>query len=220
MSVSASWSPSSALSTVVMTSQASTLELTATGSLSVFSGLINHQGRLAKFDSDRRRLEVRAEKEFLTKLRLGGSVAVQGVCLTLVEKTSVGLMKFDLLEATLKSSNLAVLPQGARLNLETALAYGDPIGGHPISGHVVETLRVRDVRRLNNSWEVLIELSAVQARSLTEKGSVALDGVSLTVQKLTRESLVVEIVPHTYKSTSICEWQAGHRVNFEPPGLV
>lgn len=147
-------------------------------------------------------------------LALGESVAVQGACLT-VTSVADGRFTADLLDETLRLTALRSLGEGARVNLERALAVGDRLGGHIVSGHVDEcgTLAAIEERGRDIAWRV--GCSAELARMTVMKGSVAIDGVSLTVSGLGDEWLEVNLIPHTLTVTSLGDRRIGDAVNLE-----
>jgi riboflavin synthase len=149
-------------------------------------------------------------------VRQGESICVSGVCLTVLpgipgEENIV----FDVSPETLRRSTLGSLRPGSRVNLERALAASDRFGGHVVAGHVDATTQVAAVVRSGDFWTFTFALSPDWARYVVEKGSIALDGVSLTVASLSASSFDVAVVPHTYSATTLGERKAGELVNVE-----
>lgn len=181
----------------------------------MFTGLIQRTGRLERLTRSAGgwRLLV-SHAPWPEPLAPGESVAVQGACLTVAEACAEGFAA-DLLEETLARTALARLPPGARLNLERALRLGDRLGGHIVSGHVDETGRVRAVGRKGRDATMTVSCSPRLAALTVLKGSIAIDGVSLTVAALAGDSLAVEIIPHTWENTSLSERRVGDAVNLE-----
>ena len=147
-------------------------------------------------------------------LALGESVAVQGVCLTVAELLPGGFAA-DLLDETLRRSALGRLPEGAPLNLERAMKAGGRFGGHIVQGHVDETGKVLSVRDAGRDFELRVSCTEGFARQCVLKGSVAIDGVSLTVTDLGDDFLAVNIIPHTWRHTSLAGLRAGDAVDLE-----
>ncbi len=147
-------------------------------------------------------------------LALGESVAVQGACLT-VTAVGGGFFTADLLDETLRLTVLRQTGEGARLNLERALALGDRLGGHMVSGHVDEagTLGSVETRGRDFAWRV--NCSPALARQTVMKGSIAIDGVSLTVTGVGDDWLEVNLIPLTLKETSLGDRKVGDSVNLE-----
>ena len=144
----------------------------------------------------------------------GDSVAVNGVCLTAVAPGSDGF-EADASRETLSLTTLGRLRVGDRVNLETALRAGEPLGGHLVSGHVDGLGEVRTLRRDARSWRIDFALPPELARYVARKGSICIDGVSLTVNDVADDGFGVNIVPHTWQATIIADYQAGRAVNIE-----
>jgi riboflavin synthase len=185
----------------------------------MFTGLIQEIGTL-------RRITRRAEEAELTvgcafeHLVLGESVAVMGACLT-VTRFSVGEMTAFASVETLEKTGLGEMASGAKVNLEPALKLGDPLGGHLVSGHVDERVRLISRASAGGAERFTIALPAGRlAKQVAEKGSVALDGVSLTVNDVRAESFEVMIIPHTLQATTLGALRPGDRMNIETDVLA
>lgn len=144
----------------------------------------------------------------------GESIAVSGVCLTVLPPTD-GTLRFDVSPETLSRSTLGRSRRGGRVNLERALAVGDRFGGHVVAGHVDATTPIRAVSEEGGFRTVVFALGADWARYVVEKGSIALDGVSLTVARLREADFDVAVVPHTLEATTLGAATAGTVVNVE-----
>lgn len=145
----------------------------------------------------------------------GSSIAVNGVCLTARELTP-GSFSADLAPETLARTNLGALRPGSRVNLERPLAAGGRLSGHIVQGHVDGTGTVETLRELGDgNWWLEIRVPTALTRYLVEKGSIAIDGISLTVARLTGDLLGVAIIPHTYAHTALGEYRTGAAVNLE-----
>ena len=150
----------------------------------------------------------------LKQIRVGDSIAVDGVCLTAVNLAGT----FFTVEAspeTLSRTTLLQAKQGQRVNLEPALKMADPLGGHLVSGHVDGTGEVLEVIPEGNSWRYRFRVGAEISRYLVEKGSVAVDGISLTVAEVGDREFTASVIPHTAQSTTLGGKKAGDRVNLE-----
>ena len=182
----------------------------------MFTGLVEKTGVIRKLGrhSGGWRLEVACELWPDDPVVLGESIAVQGVCLTVAALDANGFTA-DLLDETLRRSALGRLGQGSRINLERAMKLGDRLGGHIVSGHVDETGVLVSIREAGRDFELTIACTQSFARQCVMKGSVALDGVSLTITGLTDDSLSVNIIPHTWKATSLGERKKGDLINLE-----
>jgi riboflavin synthase len=147
--------------------------------------------------------------------REGESIAVNGCCLTLATPPAQGRLEFDLLEETLRRTNLGRLEPGALVNLERALPADGRLGGHFVQGHVDCAAAVRAWEPVGLDYRLEIELPRAFARYLVEKGSIAVDGISLTVAELKEESFTTWIIPHTREVTNLRAQKADAFVNLE-----
>lgn len=181
----------------------------------MFTGIVRELGAVEAVarDAEGVRLRVRAP-ETAAAAAVGDSVALNGVCLTASE-VSEGLLSFDAVPETLRRSSLARLAQGASVNVEPALRAGDPVGGHIVQGHVDGVGRVASVRPEGDGKRLEIAISPDLARYVVEKGSIAVDGVSLTVAALGTDAFAVALVPHTLSATTLGALAPGDEVNIE-----
>ncbi|HUQ21788.1 MAG TPA: riboflavin synthase [Gaiellaceae bacterium] len=170
----------------------------------MFTGLVREVGDVVSFEGGRLIVECDTAAE------LGDSVAIAGVCLTVVE-ISGGRLAFDVVPETLGR----VKPFAGRVNVEPALRAGDPLGGHQVQGHVDGVGRVSSVEPEESGRRVSIELPAELLRYCVEKGSISVDGVSLTVAALDHARVQVALIPHTLAATTLAELRTGELVNIE-----
>jgi riboflavin synthase len=147
-------------------------------------------------------------------LEAGESIAVNGVCLT-AKSESVGGFEADLSPETLRRSNLGNLGSGDRINLERALAAGDRLGGHLVQGHVDGLGLVTELTPTGDFWTVGVELPQELGRYVIEKGSIAVDGISLTVASLVGNRFTVAVIPKTWELTNLSGRKVGESVNIE-----
>lgn len=184
--------------------------------LQMFTGLIQSVGVLHRLEprGGDVRLSLDVGTLSLAGVALGDSIAVNGVCLTAVTLTERGFAA-DVSRETLNLTTLGALKPGARVNLEKALTLSTPLGGHLVSGHVdgVGTLLERqdDAR----SWRLRIQAPDELARYIAHKGSICVDGISLTVNRVAGAVFELNIVPHTLEQTTIGDYRPGTRVNLE-----
>ena len=148
-------------------------------------------------------------------VELGASVAVAGVCLT-VAALDGDRAGFDVVAETLARTTLGALPAGARVNVERSLRFGERVDGHFVSGHVETTGVVLALDEREGDTRLSVRCGAPFARALLPKGSVSVDGVSLTIADLGAEDFQVALVPHTLQRTTLGDLRAGDRVNLEP----
>ena len=145
----------------------------------------------------------------------GESVAVSGVCLTVLPGGPKEAIRFDVSPETLARSTLGALRPGQRVNLERALAAGDRFGGHLVAGHVDATTRVTRILPSGDFWTISFALDPSWARYVVEKGSIALDGISLTVAALRDREFDVAVIPHTLNATALGDRKVGDLLNVE-----
>jgi len=145
---------------------------------------------------------------------IGDSIAVNGACLTLVENAR-GIMVFDVMEETVRRTGLLDVRSGDRVNLEDSLKTGGPLGGHFVLGHVDCVGTVKKIENNGGEYSIEIEFPAEFSHLVVEKGSVALDGISLTVGEVGRGSLKVYVIPHTLKMTNLSGKRERDKVNIE-----
>ena len=182
----------------------------------MFTGLIEEVGRVVglRATPDGTQLKVAAPL-IAAGLEKGDSVAVNGCCLTTTDIRSDGMLTFDLLEETVARTNLRTLRPDRAVNLERALAATGRFGGHFVQGHVDDALRVLDCTAHGADTRLEVELPPASARYLAFKGSIALNGISLTIAELLPASFVVWIIPHTREHTNLDQLAAGDLLNVE-----
>jgi riboflavin synthase len=182
----------------------------------LFTGIIVATGHVAaKRDKDGDlELEIEAGDLDLGRVAVGDSVSVQGVCLTAVRKSGTAFYA-DVSRETLQKTTLGALAPGARVNLEPSLRAGDPLGGHLVSGHVDGVARLTAARQDARSWRLEFELPAALSRFVAAKGSICIDGVSLTVNEVGGRRFDVNIIPHTHRATTLGEIAVGGAANIE-----
>lgn len=181
----------------------------------MFTGIIEEIGEIAgvKRGQVSSRLAIRGKKIF-SDLKLGDSVAVNGVCLT-ATSISGDIFEADVMAETLRRTNLGGFSNGTRVNLERAMAAGGRFGGHIVSGHIDGTGRVSSLVREENAVWVRIDAEDKILRYIIEKGSIAIDGISLTVAETGPGYFKVSIIPHTGEETTLLRRRPGDIVNLE-----
>lgn len=184
----------------------------------MFTGIVTAKGRVRKISGeDVRRFEIESPYKAST-IDLGASIAHAGACLTVVEKRqqgSFGIFTVEVSPETLRLTTLADLAEGNQVNLERALKIGDELGGHIVTGHV-DGVGTCTLRRIDGDWLLLTIRPPSQLNQfIAKKGSITVDGVSLTVNEVSDDSFDLMIIPHTAKQTTLGKLQAGERVNLE-----
>jgi riboflavin synthase len=190
----------------------------------MFTGIVQDTGRVTALE--RRggdvRLRIAVDRLDLAATRAGDSIAVSGVCLTALEIDAgdaatgrPGSFAADVSNETLSLTTLGTLEPGSRVNLEPALRAGDALGGHLVSGHVDGLGKVVDIREDARSRRMHFSCPPGLARFFARKGSVAIDGVSLTVNEVGPADFTVNLIPHTWQVTTLGEFRVGRSVNLE-----
>jgi riboflavin synthase len=185
----------------------------------MFTGIVEGTGTIEKIQSTEKsiRMTVQAGK-YGQGVKLGDSVAVNGCCLTVVKATGTGkrrALQFDLLMETWKRTNFSDAPLGALVNLERSLAVNGRLGGHFVTGHIDGTGQIIRWERAGQDHVLEIAAPAEVRRYVVFKGSIAVDGISLTVAGVTRRGFRIWIIPHTFDVTALRERKVGDRVNLE-----
>jgi riboflavin synthase len=186
----------------------------------VFTGIVRERGRVASVDGDGDGIRIRLEAPLTAgEAAIGDSVSLNGCCLTVVEAAN-GTLAFDAVPETLSRSSLDGLEAGAELNVEPALRAGDPLGGHYVQGHVDGVGRVRSVEPEGEGRRVWLDAPPEVLRYCVEKGSIAVDGVSLTIADLDDAGFAVALIPHTLAATTLGMLVTGAHVNLEADVLA
>lgn len=180
----------------------------------MFTGLVQDLGKLVRNERSERGARLAIETPLAGELSEGQSVAVNGVCLTAIG-TAAGSFAVEAMNETLARSSLGELEAGSAVNVELPLRAGDRLGGHVVQGHVDGLGRVLEVREDGIARRLRIEVPRELMRYLVEKGAIAIDGVSLTVGELDRQSVTVSLIPETLERTNLGGAQPGMKVNLE-----
>src|SRR5688572_25555615 len=185
----------------------------------MFTGIIEETGVVRAIKPSARAIELTVEaKRCARGLKLGDSVAVNGCCLTVVKLTTRGskkLVRFDLLRETWNRTNLQFVKPGSAVNLERPLRAGGRLDGHFVTGHVDAVGKILRWERSGTDHVLDIAAPADVMRYIVFKGSIAVDGISLTVAAVKAKSFRIWIIPHTYQATALRERKSGDRVNLE-----
>ena len=186
----------------------------------MFTGIVREKGRVAALtgDSDGIRLLIEGP-ETAAQVAIGDSVAISGCCLTVVAVEN-GTLSFDAVPETLDRTSLAGLAPGGTVNLESAVRAGEPLGGHVMQGHVDAVGTVRSVEPEGEGRRIWFDTPDSVLRYVVEKGSIAVDGVSLTVADLDDEGFAVALIPHTLTQTTLGDLEPGQTVNLEADVLA
>tara|TARA_B100000029_G_C17609848_1_gene969172 strand:+ start:22109 stop:22708 length:600 start_codon:yes stop_codon:yes gene_type:complete len=181
----------------------------------MFTGLIEETGKIGKIILNRRVTSINVYcKKVLSGLKIGDSVSVSGICLTVIkiEKNSFWV---DLVSETINRSTAKKWKSGSIVNLERALSFSDRLGGHLVQGHIDGVSFVKSIQKIGNSWKVEFSLDDNFSKYIVEKGSIAIDGISLTVAGLSKSSFTVCLIPKTLNITTLENIVKGDEVNIE-----
>ena len=181
----------------------------------MFSGIVEEAAKVTKLEKDQENLHITLECSFVNELKIDQSISHNGVCLTVVKKDNTSYTVTAIKE-TLEKSNLGLLKLGDKVNLERSTPLNGRLDGHMVQGHVDQTATCTGVRESEGSWYFKFEYDPAQDDYITvEKGSVSVNGVSLTVVNSKDNSFEVAIIPYTYEITNFHEFKEGTVVNLE-----
>ena len=182
----------------------------------MFSGIVQEAGKVIGFvkEKDIYNLSIECSSEFISDLKKGASISVDGVCLT-VKDENPEILRFDLVEETIKRTNFQNIKTGDNVNLERSLKMGDEIGGHPVSGHIHGTSKVISIDKRDQSWDVKFSIESFMHDYMLHKGYVAINGCSLTVGEVSNESFMIHLIPETLSITNLFQLQQNSIVNVE-----
>ena len=180
----------------------------------MFTGIIQEIGTLQRVSPGMAyKLRIRA-KQTLDGIELGDSICVNGTCLTVVDFDK-GSFEVDAMPETIETTTLKFLQMGSRVNLEPSLKVGSKLGGHWVTGHIDGTGKILAKKRVGNAVEYEISIANELSKHLIQKGSVAVDGISLTLIECGAESFRIGIIPHTFQETTLGDKGVGEFVNLE-----
>lgn len=181
----------------------------------MFTGIVEEVGRIERASAEGGNLKLRIKASgVLSDLKVGDSININGACQTVIGKSSDSFM-VEAIEETLRKTNLGQLRRNDPVNLERSLRFSDRLGGHLVTGHVDCVGEVKSVVKKDGSFLYEFELSDEYSAYLVEKGSVAIDGISLTIVQVKDNSFTVSIVPFTLQNTILGTKRAGDLVNIE-----
>jgi riboflavin synthase len=181
----------------------------------MFTGIIKEIGKVSSIVKKGTITELGVISEIIyPDSKVSDSISLNGVCLTLIYKQKKSLF-FEVVKSTLENTNLKRLKVGDFVNLEPSLKFQDKVGGHFVLGHVDGEARLRRVVSLKSYWQFEIELPSAFKRFILEKGSIAIEGISLTIKKVFNRYFTVDIIPFTYQHTNLKYKRAGDWLNIE-----
>ncbi len=181
----------------------------------MFTGIIEDRGKVVKVEyrGQEKRLTIGLPRH-LTEVQLGDSININGVCLTAVGNKE-NTVEFDLSQETLQRSVLGELKEGDQVNLERALRLGDRLGGHIVTGHIDGIGVIAEKRKEREFLQLMVRIPESVSRYVVQKGSIAVDGISLTVNEYEGGEIQLTLIPYTIEKTTLMDKEVGDRVNLE-----
>ena len=184
----------------------------------MFSGIIENKGFVLKFEKQKDfRLVLDTNLKY-KDIKKGSSVCCNGICLTVIskkKKKKYTQLSFDVSQETINCSNFNVIKKGDEINIEKSLRVGDEISGHFVFGHVDDTSKLISIKKIGDSHEIKLEISKKIKKFIAKKGSVSLNGISLTVNQVKNNFIVINIIPFTWLNTNLKGLKIGDRINLE-----
>ncbi len=181
----------------------------------MFTGIIEEVGKLKSVKSTAGGLSIEVEaKKVLEDSKLGDSIAINGICLTITDLKSDSF-DFDVSQETINRTNIKDLKVGSFVNLERALRPIDRMGGHIVQGHVDTVGKISAIIQKGEHWEFKITFPSEYRKYVIEKGSIAIDGISLTINEIVNNNISLNIIPHTIQNTNLQYRKIGDNVNIE-----
>ena len=181
----------------------------------MFNGIIFNKGIIKKISKRPKGINIFVRSDLnLSKKDIGMSIACDGVCLTLITFKSK-LMEFYLSDETIKRSKFRFLKKNDLINLELPLKYGQKISGHICQGHIDTVGKILSIKKIDKSYLFDFEIKSKEKKEIIEKASICINGISLTISKITKKGFQIWVIPHTYKLTNLSKTKKGSLVNIE-----
>ena len=182
----------------------------------MFSGIVQTVGKIESIKDKNhiKTMRIETHGDYLEDIAIGQSVSVDGVCLSLVKKNNE-YCEFEAVEETINRTTLGRYKQGTKVNLEKSLKFGDTVGGHFVSGHIHTRGRIVEVELVGESKNILVEIEEKWIKYLTEKGYISVNGASITIGKVSKNTFYVHLIPETLKTTNLDELIYDNYVNLE-----
>ena len=181
----------------------------------MFTGIIKNKGKVVSIVKKNKGYEVKINSNLVfSKKNIGTSISINGVCLTLTKFLNKNLF-FFISYSTFQITNFKYLKKNSTVNFEKSLKFGDEIAGHFVQGHIDTVGKVISLKKLAKTWTFLIKVDSKFSHLLVDKGSIAIDGISLTIVKSFKNQFTLVVIPHTLKLTNIISLKTGDVVNVE-----
>jgi len=181
----------------------------------MFTGIITNIGELKKIEKgDKYSLCIKIEESFLEDLKVNDSISINGICLTVVKKETDSFF-VEAMNETINLTTIKKWQEGIRLNLEKAMIFGNRLDGHMVQGHIDGVGKILEIKKDGDSTIYKLETLEELTKLIIKKGSISIDGVSLTIMNVDEESFLVGIIPHTFTNTIFQFYKVGDSVNVE-----
>ena len=180
----------------------------------MFTGIIESIGKVEKIEKDGKNYHFTFKSDISKDLKIDQSVAHNGVCLTVISQNNMK-HKVTAIYETIKKTNMSSLKVGSLVNLERCLKIGDRLDGHMVQGHVDETIICTKIKEEDGSWRIGFEGTNLNEKLIVDKGSICINGISLTVAKINKIFVEVAIIPYTYENTNFKQLKINDKVNIE-----
>lgn len=180
----------------------------------MFTGIIETLGEVTKIENEKNNIHIEVKASITNELKIDQSIAHNGVCLTVVGVNN-DIYTVTAIEETIKKTNLSQLKVGNKINLERCMQMNGRLDGHIVQGHVDQVGKCLSVKETNGSWSYIFEYNASKENLIVEKGSITINGISLTAFNVNNHSFEVAIIPYTYENTNLHEVKKGDSVNLE-----
>ena len=177
----------------------------------MFTGIIEELGKIQYITSNK--IEINASR-IMDDVKLGDSISVNGVCLTVSKLLNSGFFA-DISPETLKMTSFSKLKSGCKVNLERAMILNGRFGGHIVTGHIDGICKCKTIRKIGEFYNIAFELNNENLKYIAKKGSVTIDGISLTVADIINNIVTIAVIPHTFENTTLSELKVGDFVNIE-----
>lgn len=182
----------------------------------MFTGIVQCKAQVAKLSPRENfvHITLKVQPEYLVGVELGASIAINGCCLTVVQ-FGADTVEFDVIDETLRLTNLGKLKEGDAVNFERSLKVGDEIGGHHVSGHIHCTGTLSKIEQSEDNWAMWIEFPAEFAKYVLSKGFISINGASLTIGQVVENRFSLHLIPETLRLTNLGELEVGAPINLE-----
>jgi len=184
----------------------------------MFSGIIENKGIVKDFIKRKDYQLVLDTDLNFEDIKKGSSICCNGVCLTVISKKRLAKktkISFDVSEETVSCTNFNQIKKGDLINIEKSLRVGDEISGHFVFGHIDETAELVSIKKIGGSYELVFKISKKIKKFVAKKGSVAINGISLTINNVKKDKISLNIIPYTWKKTNLSKLKKGERINLE-----